>query len=261
MQKIKPIETVYRAYRFRSRLEARWAVFFSELNIEWEYEKEGYELEDGSWYLPDFWLPKFKIWVEIKPGSEDEDKEAKKKCHLLAKMTRCPVVLIQGNPGSSDNVFPDFSMTAFGGEMWDMFINEEKYYPNHDLFERRWMGGAEYFEDLRQFVLIKIREGEFLSEKDMENMSIPFLDEVARRKVIVELDRLYYRRKHGKEHPRQFRSCGVCFGVYKAKLKATSLDTYLNPIDAPLYYQEIDETVRNALYKARSARFEHGEQP
>lgn len=63
---IKAIETHYQGYRFRSRLEARWAVFFDALGIEWEYEKEGYQLWTG-WYLPDFWLPQFRFYAEIKP--------------------------------------------------------------------------------------------------------------------------------------------------------------------------------------------------
>lgn len=50
---IKPIETEYKGYRFRSRLEARWAVFFDELGIEWGYEQEGFDI-DGVRYLPDF---------------------------------------------------------------------------------------------------------------------------------------------------------------------------------------------------------------
>src|SRR5262245_3495425 len=37
-QTIQPIETIYRGYRFRSRLEARWAVFFQTLGVPWEYE-------------------------------------------------------------------------------------------------------------------------------------------------------------------------------------------------------------------------------
>ena len=64
MSYIKPIETIYKGYRFRSRLEARWAVFFDALGIEWEYEKEGYNL-DGVRYLPDFWLPNQQCHVEI----------------------------------------------------------------------------------------------------------------------------------------------------------------------------------------------------
>ena len=105
------IPTMYKGIKFRSRLEARWAVFFDTLGIEWEYEPQGYEIgcsytpmpgdmiytfSDGStgdtwhkklkesegltvvsekpatgdesleWYLPDFWLPELKIWVEVK---------------------------------------------------------------------------------------------------------------------------------------------------------------------------------------------------
>lgn len=64
---IQPIETSYDGYLFRSRLEARWAVFFNSLKIPYEYEKEGYRLPSGRWYLPDFWLPKQDCWFEVKP--------------------------------------------------------------------------------------------------------------------------------------------------------------------------------------------------
>ena len=36
---MKAIETEYNCYKFRSRLEARWAVFFDALGWEYEYEK------------------------------------------------------------------------------------------------------------------------------------------------------------------------------------------------------------------------------
>jgi len=56
------IQTNYAGHRFRSRLEARYAVFFDALNIAWEYEAQGYEVEDRlnfgtgtGRYLPDFW--------------------------------------------------------------------------------------------------------------------------------------------------------------------------------------------------------------
>lgn len=51
---LKAIETHYKGYRFRSRLEARWAVFFDNIGLEWVYEPEGFELGDGVRYLPDF---------------------------------------------------------------------------------------------------------------------------------------------------------------------------------------------------------------
>ena len=64
---IKAIETEYNGYRFRSRLEARWAVFFDAAKIKYEYEPEGFELADGTRYLPDFYLP------ELLPDKADAD--------------------------------------------------------------------------------------------------------------------------------------------------------------------------------------------
>jgi hypothetical protein len=66
----KAIETRYAGCHFRSRLEARWAVFFDALEIRWDYEPEGVEIS-GCYgpqrrYLPDFWLPDLKCWVEVK---------------------------------------------------------------------------------------------------------------------------------------------------------------------------------------------------
>ena len=61
-----PIATAYAGCRFRSRLEARHAVMFDALNIEWEYEPQGFVV-DGKPYLPDFRLPDLRLWVEIKP--------------------------------------------------------------------------------------------------------------------------------------------------------------------------------------------------
>jgi hypothetical protein len=61
---IRPIETCYKGYRFRSRLEARWAVFLDALGVPWQYEPLGFDL-GGVRYLPDFWLPKIRTWLEI----------------------------------------------------------------------------------------------------------------------------------------------------------------------------------------------------
>ena len=72
---LKAIQTTYRGCRFRSRLEARWAVFFSELGLAWEYEPEGYELPSGKYYLPDFRVAIRDVihWFEIKPGDKGEN--------------------------------------------------------------------------------------------------------------------------------------------------------------------------------------------
>lgn len=73
MDLVKAIETQYAGCRFRSRLEARWAVFFDTIGIDWQYEPEGYELADGRRYLPDFYLPRIG-WYEVK-GAYPTDAE------------------------------------------------------------------------------------------------------------------------------------------------------------------------------------------
>lgn len=70
MSEIKAIETEYDGHRFRSRTEARWAVFFNNANIKYTYETEGFENKEGARYLPDFYLPDFDVHVEVKPNPE-----------------------------------------------------------------------------------------------------------------------------------------------------------------------------------------------
>jgi hypothetical protein len=84
------VETRHAGCRFRSRLEARWAVFFDALGIRWEYEPQGFDLDAIVYayrptgaaapgvgavllaaghlgaYLPDFWLPRQRLWFEVK---------------------------------------------------------------------------------------------------------------------------------------------------------------------------------------------------
>lgn len=80
MAMIKAIQTEYNGIKFRSRLEARWAVFFDTANIRYEYEPEGYETEEGQRYLPDFYLPDFDLYVEVKRDTEEGIKEIIEKC-------------------------------------------------------------------------------------------------------------------------------------------------------------------------------------
>ncbi len=65
---VKTIPTWYDGYHFRSRLEARWAVFFKTLNIKYLYEPQGFDI-DGVPYLPDFAILLWKtLWAEVKPA-------------------------------------------------------------------------------------------------------------------------------------------------------------------------------------------------
>lgn len=93
---IRAVQTRYKGYAFRSRLEARWAVFFDHLGIKWEYEPEGFELGNGLRYLPDFWLPEWRMWVEVKPGPSDAT--AREKAWRLAEQSGFPVYMSNGMP-------------------------------------------------------------------------------------------------------------------------------------------------------------------
>ncbi|MFJ4925324.1 hypothetical protein [Streptomyces sp. NPDC088736] len=95
---IKPIETRYKGYRFRSRLEARWAVFMDHLDVDWEYEPQGYVV-DGRPYLPDFLVwpdTELAFWLEIKgqfPGQDELDA-----ARGLAEGTQIPAIVYWGKP-------------------------------------------------------------------------------------------------------------------------------------------------------------------
>ena len=62
---IKAIETEYDGHRFRSRIEALWAVFFNAIGLKYEYEIEGFQMGELR-YLPDFYIPSLDRWFEIK---------------------------------------------------------------------------------------------------------------------------------------------------------------------------------------------------
>lgn len=103
---IKPIETIYKGHRFRSRLEARWAVFFDSLDLPYEYELEGYELGDGLRYLPDFFLPDLGVHVEVKPHDKLSKKDIRKLVTFAGPGDK-PTLLIVGSPTNEKMYFLD----------------------------------------------------------------------------------------------------------------------------------------------------------
>jgi hypothetical protein len=108
-----PVETLYKGYRFRSRLEARWAVFFDEMRVPYRYELEGFDLGD-TWYLPDFWLPdgirffdereaRANVWIEVKPKVELAEQDRHKIAEFV-KQTGYHLILLSGEPGLDASV-------------------------------------------------------------------------------------------------------------------------------------------------------------
>lgn len=95
---MKAIETYYNGYRFRSRLEARVAKLLEGLEIKYEYEPEGFVLSDGTHYLPDFYLPESRSWLEVKGVMDDRSE------HKINLFTN------EGNLATV--MFPDFSFKS-----------------------------------------------------------------------------------------------------------------------------------------------------
>jgi hypothetical protein len=114
---IKPIETKYKGYKFRSRLEARWAVFFDAVGIEWEYETEGYQFDDGTKYLPDFYLPESKQFFEVKGIMTETDMQKIKKLISCGKDVAI---------GYSDYTFQACSAYFDDDKLTDVFYLDDK---------------------------------------------------------------------------------------------------------------------------------------
>jgi len=146
---VKAINTNYAGRFFRSRTEARWAVFFDACGISWTYEAEGYELRGGR-YLPDFWLPVFGVYFEVKGEQPTEAERAK--CLELAEESGRAVLLAVGAPeerfqirwfdasGEEDTWYAIARDKNPAAGLW---LVDERELDRGDLGASRWFGGGD----------------------------------------------------------------------------------------------------------------------
>jgi len=68
IQKIikKKKENYFNGKWFRSSWEVIFVKWCNEKNIEWLYEPKRFKLDSNTLYIPDFYLPKLDIWIEVK---------------------------------------------------------------------------------------------------------------------------------------------------------------------------------------------------
>ena len=134
---MKAIQTRYKGYHFRSRLEARWAVFFDALGYRWEYEPEGYKFPDGAHYLPDFKISgvdsngdSFLFFFEVKPegykfSNEENQRFFDMFVALIAGKHQGDFICLTGVPEVRDYPGSTDSWVLLGPRMRPFFTNSE----------------------------------------------------------------------------------------------------------------------------------------
>lgn len=172
---IKAIPTTYKGIPFRSRLEARWAMIFDQLGIDWIYETEGYDIPvcDGVTirYLPDFLLRGGSVrcpdplYVEVKGnmGSDDAIK-------ISSFANHYPIYVVGNIPYDLDDIsngidtdydIPYYNFQTVDGDYfgavigaskdggWGLFGADSTYWAEMDIPKTRQayaMARAAHFE-------------------------------------------------------------------------------------------------------------------
>ena len=197
---MKAIQTHFKGYHFRSRLEARWAVLFDSLGFDWEYEPEGFELGEAGRYLPDFYVEQLGAWVEVK--AKQLNATEREKAFALSSHTNKPVIELCGIPDPDD-------MLQYG-----CMVGVRHYYgADMNGIENHW-----FMQSLVEF---------YLANQDGEAHAMAEYELVP---MALKWDAEYYHKKYGKPHPRNFPNGTIQefelmrFGtdLYNATIKARS---------------------------------------
>ncbi len=252
---IKAIETIYNGHKFRSRTEARWAVFFDALGVEYEYEPQGFTLPSGAQYLPDFKVKCYGV-----RGYFNDSFYPCKNC--IHSKTGCPDIANVG---------------GFSCDLYDPWSEEnyDKGYPDW-LKLRRPPERTEIIECEKH----KLRNGPFdlyievkgyMTEKDAskirefsENFPILVVGNIPAHGFAFDSDSVHaYEGMSGTDiRPFNYETIEEIHDNFAAFPAARYGKFYLQEEDCWEWEQEDDrEKVEEAYDKARQARFEHGENP
>jgi hypothetical protein len=245
MDTITPIQTIYNGYRFRSRLEARWAVFFDAIGMKYEYEPEGYDLGDGVRYLPDFYLPEVHCFAEVKANEPTEAE--------LDKMRR--LVLL-----TEDNEEPiGFASYLFSTIKGIFLIGIPDYGSNNQIIE-----------------MIRANEYNNISEKykkyietTIDNCDVDMFIYIASNDIFKGCDfspcidalkkKIQEREKEENDGEAEYLLAHLELGLEINKIKRNSIRS--RRVGISRYEAFWNFPTRTGCIKARQARFEHGETP
>lgn len=213
---IKAIETVYKGYKFRSRLEARWAVFFDALGLQWEYEPQGF-CNGKAKYLPDFYIKDWDAYVEVKPQRPGFNEEIQRALQFITYGGPIKRLVILGDIPSEQECKDPFGFVTY------------------------------YYSVMRAEIEARCC---WIEDKELE-----YLEGVAAQGIYYRFDKYDEENKfpfyiHEEEKP-----CIASPTFYEDE--CGEIRTYC--VIQKWYRDEDFEPVRNAINKARQARFEHGE--
>jgi hypothetical protein len=139
-----PIPTFHAGVLFRSRTEARHAIFFEELDLKWEYETQGFD--SGSRYLPDFavFAPLGLIWAEVKSRWDaDPSGVARFQQFVMHRPQPSRAALLTGIPDAGNSIL------VYGGDLdavdplkgpWDDDSQEWRPCPSGHHFDLTYPG-------------------------------------------------------------------------------------------------------------------------
>lgn len=114
---IPSIPTLYNGIEYRSRTEARWAVFFDKINITHVYEIEGLKTDQGN-YLPDFYLPDYDAFAEVKPTYNFVHQPVHMNRYKCFQEHDQPLILLVGSP----NLKPTLVFSSWNADASFAFI-------------------------------------------------------------------------------------------------------------------------------------------
>lgn len=232
--KIKPIETKYKGYRFRSRLEARWAVFFETLGCSWEYEPEGFDL-NGLYYLPDFKV-KYpggdSYWFEVKSSVKNLTDEDVKKMTLFARHVDT-IYLLDGTPEFGSYFWFSNNLEGLTHDAWSDYSREV-----YDSIQDDISNVYNYAKAIGKANERSIKQLKLQSDTSIISMNANTVKGNSRDIINEPTQRwgdvLYTHEDGGR----------IWGGEYGG-----NVDSYWHPL------------LTQAVTAARSARFEHGENP
>jgi len=272
---IKAIETEYNGFLFRSRLEAKWAVFFDSLNLSYIFEKEGFEI-DGERYLPDFWINNWNCWIEIKPNilrkkhfvkDDEEYKKIEREFRLCRKLSdnrNEVVMLIGGSPyiegTTSLNNLIENDRYSFNYEIivfyprsimlsnnFNEALSKTKFSLRMEIDSIHNRLSHNFYISKENCSLYWFLENQYKNNPEYFTKPMPEIGDV---NSLIEADKTYYMKKHNEENPHWIYD--LCDDKYVFKMINDQL--YLSDIFNAREYQ--NKKLLNAYINAKKARFE-----